>query len=202
MTSTPETPPLTVEDALHLLTEHINGPRMAVAPLSLAVRVFRPGSIGGTPVSRIVSMQAGFDWDSRLMLLTPEHPLTTLSSDDVAAIRTSASKGQSWHAYQAYKKNAEKIKKLELKVVALTGERAHLLDAVSLRWTAGPAEGSQELRIGSNLAGGIRGCPDGTFEAKCTLHGSTLEMTGLPSAEMARAKLENIAGQWLKQLLA
>ena len=201
-TSTTETPHLTAEEALQLLTASVNGPRMSASPLTLAVRVFRPGSIGGTPVSRIVNMQAGFDWDSGLMLLTPEHPLTTLSPEDVDAIHTSAKAGQSWHAYQAHKQSADQIKALKKKVETLTGERTHLLDAVPYSWAPGSAQGTENLLLGSNIAGGIRACPDGTYEARSTLTGCTLASTGHQTAEAARQSLESTAGLWLKNLLA
>jgi hypothetical protein len=200
-TSTNNLPPLTVDDALQILSAAANNPHRAPSPLKLAVRVFRPGSIGGTPVSHVVHMQAGFDWDASFMLLTPEHPLTTLSHEDVEAIHTSAKAGQSWHAYQAYKQSAEQIKALKKQVETLTGERTHLLDAVPYSWAPGAAEGSEELRLGSNIAGGIRTCPDGTFESKSTLPGSTLASSGHLTAEDARQSLESTAGQWLKQLL-
>lgn len=205
MTRTTHSPdsikPITVEDALQILTATANGTRPPSLPITLAVCVFRPGAIGGTPVSRIVNMAAGFDWDSSLMLLTPEQPLTTLTSDDVAAIRTSAKAGQSWHAYQAHKRSAEQIKELKKKIVALTAERTHLLDAIALTWSPSAVESSEELHLGSNLAGAIRSCPDGTFEARCTLPGSTLASTGHPSAEAAKQYLQKAAAQWLTKLL-
>ena len=80
---------------------------------TLAVEVFSPGSIGGTPRAYIVGMQAGFDWDNGVVLLKPSSPLTALTPEQVEAIMESAREGQSWHAYQAQKKLREQIRGLE-----------------------------------------------------------------------------------------
>lgn len=86
---------------------------------TLAVEVFSPGSIGGTPRAYIVGMQAGFDWDNGVMLLKPSSPLTTLKPKQVAAIMDSARKGQSWHAHEAQKRLRERIRALEAELAAL-----------------------------------------------------------------------------------
>ena len=85
----------------------------------LAVEVFQPGSIGGTPRSLITAMQAGFDWDNGRMLLKPASPLTVLTPEQVAAIERSARQGQSWHAYEAQKRLRARIRELEAEVAAL-----------------------------------------------------------------------------------
>lgn len=76
-------------------------------PITFAVEVFRPGSIGGTPCVEIKRIRAGFDWDQGKMLLTPAQPLTTLTPEDVEAIRQDIKKAQSPAGYQAYKHNKE-----------------------------------------------------------------------------------------------
>jgi hypothetical protein len=88
-------------------------------PMSLAIPVYRPGAVGGTPRVMVSSITAGFDWDSGMIFLNPESPLTTLTPEDLAAIRESVSKGQSWHAYQAHQKLTDKIRALELEVASL-----------------------------------------------------------------------------------
>lgn len=77
--------------------------------IKVVIRVERPGSIGGTPCVEVESLHAGFDWDSGKLLIYPAKPLTALSAEDVAAIHESVSKGQSWHAYEAYKKQMARI---------------------------------------------------------------------------------------------
>lgn len=70
----------------------------------VVIKIERPGSIGGTPCVAVTSLNVGFDWDNGKLILVPQHPLTMLTAEDVAAIRESVSKGQSWHAYEAHKK--------------------------------------------------------------------------------------------------
>jgi hypothetical protein len=82
-------------------------------PMKLVIAVQSQGSIGGTPCVEVSNVQAGFDWDSGKMMIYPSTPLTTLSAEDVGAIRESVSKGQSWHAYQAYKAQKAEQKTIE-----------------------------------------------------------------------------------------
>ena len=87
--------------------------------LTVQVEVFNPGTLGGTPRVAVTSIQAGFDWDAGVMLLKTAMPITTLSPESVEAIRASARQGQSWHAYQAHKRQHERIKALEAEIAAL-----------------------------------------------------------------------------------
>lgn len=87
--------------------------------LELRIVVQSQGSVGGTPSVAVSNVQAGFDWDSGKLLIYPEQVLTALTPEDIAAIRESVSRGQSWHAYQQYKKQAERIKALEQELAAL-----------------------------------------------------------------------------------
>ena len=90
----------------------------------LFVKVFNPGSIGGTPCVAVKRIDVGFDWDNGKVLIETDVPLTQLSPEDVAAIHKSAKGGQSWHAFQAYKKQADRIKVLEDQVAALKAAAA------------------------------------------------------------------------------
>ncbi|EOW6574234.1 hypothetical protein ACOYR7_004364, partial [Escherichia coli] len=45
-------------------------------------------------------------------------PLTTLTPEQVADITDSVRKGQSWHAYQEYKKHKEQLEKLSMELEA------------------------------------------------------------------------------------
>lgn len=83
--------------------------------------VHSPGSIGPRPSVALASAGYGFDWENGTFELVPSEPLTRLTAEDVAAIRSSVSKGQSWHAYQAHKKFHERIKSLEDELAKLKG---------------------------------------------------------------------------------
>lgn len=76
-------------------------------PHKVAVEVFEPGRIGGTPCSEVTHIHAGFDWNAGTVLITTAEKLTRLSEEEVADIRKSVSLGQSWHAYQAHKRSTE-----------------------------------------------------------------------------------------------
>lgn len=88
------------------------------------VVVFSPGSVGATPSVGIKSVVCGFDWDNGTLLIHTDEPLTRLSPEDVKAIRESISKGTSWHAYQAHKKQADHIKALEAELAELKGAKS------------------------------------------------------------------------------
>jgi hypothetical protein len=75
--------------------------------MDITIVVHSPGSIGSTPSVAVRSIRAGFDWDSGEMLIFPVQPLTTLTTEQVADITESVRKGQSWHAYQAYRKHKD-----------------------------------------------------------------------------------------------
>jgi hypothetical protein len=79
----------------------------------LVVTVQSQGGLGGTPAVAVTGIHAGFDWDSGKVLISTARALTELSAEDVEAIRTSVRRGNSWHAYQAYKRLREKIAELE-----------------------------------------------------------------------------------------
>lgn len=79
----------------------------------LFVKVFNPGTVGGTPCVAVTQLNFGIDWDNGKVILETEVPLTKLSGEDVADIHKSAKDGQSWHAFQSYKKQAARIKELE-----------------------------------------------------------------------------------------
>ncbi len=103
------------------------------ATLSMVVKVFNPGSIGGTPCELVTGMYAGIDWNKGRVLLSTETPLTRLTPEDVAAVHKSAKEGQSWHAFQQYKKQDAKIKALEAEVASLKGQLKALGDQGSAR---------------------------------------------------------------------
>lgn len=91
---------------------------------TLQIVVNNPGTVGGTPCVAVVNLAHGFDWDNHKVLLYPEQPLTTLTPEQVADISASVRKGQSWHAYQSYKKQQEKIDALTREVEQLRAQLA------------------------------------------------------------------------------
>ncbi|OKW71452.1 hypothetical protein AWP82_06515 [Escherichia coli] len=51
-------------------------------------------------------------------MIFPAQQLTTLTPEQVADITESVRKGQSWHAYQEYKKHKEQLEKLSIELEA------------------------------------------------------------------------------------
>lgn len=94
--------------------------------MDVTIVVHSPGSIGSTPSVEVQSIHAGFDWDSGKVLICPAQPLTTLTPEQVADITDSVRKGQSWHAYQEYKKHKEQLEKLSIELDAAKQRVAEL----------------------------------------------------------------------------
>ncbi|EHO6407165.1 hypothetical protein BBD91_003130 [Escherichia coli] len=94
--------------------------------MDVTIVVHSPGSIGSTPSVEVQSIHAGFDWDSGKVLIFPSQPLTTLTPEQVADITDSVRKGQSWHAYQEYKKHKEQLEKLSIELDAAKQRVAEL----------------------------------------------------------------------------
>ena len=101
--------------------------------MDVTIVVHSPGSIGSTPSVEVQSIHAGFDWDSGKVLIFPAQPLTTLRPEQITDITDSVRKGQSWHAYQEYKKHKEQLEKLSIeldtakqRIAELEGNRAAL----------------------------------------------------------------------------
>ncbi|HAJ8091127.1 TPA: hypothetical protein HNW94_20680 [Escherichia coli] len=86
--------------------------------MDVTIVVHSPGSIGSTPSVEVQSIHAGFDWDSGKVLIFPSQPLTTLTPEQITDITDSVRKGQSWHAYQEYKKHQEQLEKLSIELDA------------------------------------------------------------------------------------
>ncbi len=84
--------------------------------MDVTIVVHSPGSIGSTPSVEVQSIHAGFDWDSGKVLIFPAQPLTTLTPEQITDITDSVRKGQSWHAYQEYKKHQERLEKLSIEL--------------------------------------------------------------------------------------
>lgn len=94
--------------------------------MNVTIVVHSPGSIGSTPSVDVQSIQAGFDWDSGQVMIFPAQQLTTLTPEQVADITESVRKGQSWHAYQEYKKHKEQLEKLSIELDAAKQRIAEL----------------------------------------------------------------------------
>ncbi|QST57574.1 hypothetical protein [Escherichia albertii] len=94
--------------------------------MDVTIVVHSPGRIGSTPSVEVQSIQAGFDWDAGKVMIFPAQPLTTLTPEQVADITESVRKGQSWHAYQEYKKHKEQLEKLSIELDAAKQRVAEL----------------------------------------------------------------------------
>lgn len=125
-------------------------------PMTLAVVIQSQGSIGGTPCVEVGNIQAGFDWDAGKLMIYPARPLTQLSQEDVAAIRKSVSKGQSWHAYQAYKAQQEKLKAMQIQrdqaLTDLIDAAAQLRAYEILHRAKGTADSTARAEVNVELA--------------------------------------------------
>ncbi|HDP6532571.1 hypothetical protein [Escherichia coli] len=94
--------------------------------MDVTIVVHSPGSIGSTPSVEVQSIHAGFDWDSGKVLIFPSQPLTMLTPEQITDITDSVRKGQSWHAYQEYKKHQEQLEKLSIELDAAKQRIAEL----------------------------------------------------------------------------
>lgn len=113
-----------LKDLLNQLNAHAGSISNFNKEWTLHIPIVNQGSIGGTPCVPVKSIGIGFDWDDRKIFLWPEHTLTKLSPEDVADIRASVKGGSSWHAYQGYKQQADKIKALQDEVAELKAKLA------------------------------------------------------------------------------
>ncbi|HGZ2292568.1 TPA: hypothetical protein ACN03A_000378 [Shigella boydii] len=94
--------------------------------MDVTIVVHSPSSIGSTPSVEVQSIHAGFDWDSGKVLIFPAQALTTLTPEQITDITDSVRKGQSWHAYQEYKKHKEQLEKLSIELDAAKQRVAEL----------------------------------------------------------------------------
>ena len=132
----------------------------------ITIAIHSPGSIGPSPSVEVESIHAGFDWDAGQVLIYPAQPLTTLTPEQVADITTSVRKGQSWHAYEAYKKHKAQLENAALEHAKVSGQRDALLSALThaLEWidavpseTALPAMPAFDRDEVNNLISSIKG---------------------------------------------
>lgn len=64
------------------------------------------------------------------MLICPVQPLTTLTPEQVADITASVRRGQSWHAFEAYKKHKAQLENAAIENAKVAGQRDNLLAAL------------------------------------------------------------------------
>lgn len=97
---------------------------------TVVIEVHRPGWIGGTPAVAVSAVFKGFDWDNGRVIICPQVPLTELTLEQVVEITESVRKGQSWHAYQEYKKYKAQLENAALEHAKVAGQRDKLLAAL------------------------------------------------------------------------
>lgn len=132
----------------------------------ITISILSPGSIGASPSVEVESIQAGFDWDAGQVMIYPAQPLTALTPEQVSEISESVRKGQSWHAYEAYKKHKAQLENAALEHAKVAGQRDALLSALThaLEWidavpseTALPAMPAFDRDEVNNLISSIKG---------------------------------------------
>ena len=109
----------------------------------VTIIIHSPGSVGVTPAVEVESIEAGFDCNAGQVLIYPAQPLTTLTPDQVADITTSVRKGQSWHAYEAYKKHKAERDTAAIEYSKVAGQRDELLTALEALSAACDRDGKQ-----------------------------------------------------------
>lgn len=124
----------------HEIAERIIGQTSRGLDCEARIVVQSQGSVGGTPTVAVSRVEAGFDLDSGKFLIYPKQTLATLTPDDIAAIHESVRKGGSWHAYQQYKKQTERIKALEAE---LAEHRAAIAKATGREDSGQAAQGDR-----------------------------------------------------------
>jgi hypothetical protein len=75
----------------------------------LCIRKFNPGGLTAHQTVEVEGIHGGFDWEAGKAIITPAEPMTTLSPEDVQAIRKSVSVGGSWHAYKAQERLRDEL---------------------------------------------------------------------------------------------
>lgn len=96
----------------------------------ITISIHSPGSIGASPSVAVEAIHPGFDWDAGQVMIYPAQPLTTLTPEQVNDITESVRKGQSWHAYEAYKKHKAQLENAALEHAKLVLQRDELLAAL------------------------------------------------------------------------
>ena len=96
----------------------------------ITILVHSPGSIGPSPSVEVEAIHAGSYWDAGQVMIYPAQPLTTLTPEQVADITASVRKGQSWHAFEAYKKHKAQLENAALEHAKVAGQRDALLSAL------------------------------------------------------------------------
>ena len=78
----------------------------------ITIRIKNPGGMCNSQTIDAVGANFGFDWERGQLVIEPAVPLTKLTQEQLADITESVRKGQSWHSYQAHKRQANERRKL------------------------------------------------------------------------------------------
>lgn len=123
---------LSAEDAVAAIQQAL---AMSHSPHRITIRISNPGGLTAHQTVDATAIYRGFDWQAGQLVVEPSRPLTWLTPEDVEAIRESAKKGQSWHAYQREKHHCERLSEaLGVKVTTILGalrEIKNLREAVT-----------------------------------------------------------------------
>lgn len=95
-----------------------------VGNFKVGVVVHRPGSIGSTPCVDIHDIEvkridAGFDWDSRKVLITLAQPISLLTNEERDAITKDHSRSTSREGYDQFKQFRARIAALEKALITV-----------------------------------------------------------------------------------
>lgn len=82
------------------------------------------GSVGGTPICGVRSIQAGFDWDSGKIIIVPERNLRLVDVDELEILRKKYEE-LSWKKYEidGLKREIKKLKEENQKLKQLSQQK-------------------------------------------------------------------------------
>lgn len=78
--------------------------------VKIGIQVERVGAIGGTPISPVLRIFKGFDWDNNKLIITSEKLLREVDADEMSKLRKEA-EDLGWSLYENRNLKRE-IKKL------------------------------------------------------------------------------------------
>jgi hypothetical protein len=74
--------------------------------ITVGIEVYKPNSIGGTPISNITRVTKGFDFDNNKVIIQCDQKLHNIEADEIAQLRKSV-EDLGWTAYEFNRLKAE-----------------------------------------------------------------------------------------------